>query len=275
VVAVPSAVPPVRGAPADPALARRIDALLAGRPGRYSVVVMTPAGAPLYSRLPDAQVEAASLYKLAIMVEAYRQREAGWLDFAEELTLDPAFFLEDAGEWYAVGGVVPVETLLEAMVVDSSNVAAAALLHRVGRDHVNATMANLGLASTEIRWTPRVGGVPSAANDSGVYNVTSAADMARLFRLLLAGEVVSAEASSAMLDLLVHQAINDRLPAALPAGAVVAHKTGNLPGLVHDAGVIYTPTGPLVVAALSEGVDEGEAAEVLARLGALVYRAAE
>ncbi len=121
---------------------------------------------------------------------------------------------------------------------------------------------------------PGEGGGPSAANDEGVYNVTSAADMARLFRLL-AGEVVSAEASSAMLNLLVHQAINDRLPAELPAGAVVAHKTGNLPGLVHDAGVIYTPTGPLVVAALSEGVDEAEAAEVIARLGALVYRATE
>ena len=99
--------------------------------------------------------------------------------------------------------------------------------------------------------------------------------MVRLFRLLLAGEVVSTEARCAMLDLLVHQAINDRLPAGLPAGAVVAHKTGNLPGLVHDAGVLYTRTGPVVVAALSEGVDEGEAAEVIAQLGALVYRAAE
>ncbi len=263
-------------APVDP-LARRLDELLAGRPGRYHVVVARPGEVPLYSRGAAEPVEAASLYKLAIMVELYRRREAGTLAFAEELVLDPAFFLEDAGEGFAVGERAPVGDLLARMIADSSNVAAAALLDRVGNGAGNAAMAELGLASTAVCCLPRGAADPSGAcaavatQDAGVYNVTSAADMARLFDLLLAGGVVSADASAAMLALLARQTIDDRLPARLPAGGAVAHKTGNLPGLVHDVGVIYAPDGPVIVAALATGVDETAAVEVLARLGALLY----
>jgi hypothetical protein len=75
-----------------------------------------------------------------------------------------------------------------------------------------------------------------------------------------------------MLDLLSGQQVNDRFPALLPAGTRLAHKTGNLPGVVHDAGVIWTPAGPRILAALAEGVpDDGHAATVIQRLALLVY----
>jgi beta-lactamase class A len=262
------------------AMGDQIDSLLDGRQGRYSVVVMTRDGTTRYSHLADEQLEAASLYKLGIMVEVYRQRETKGLEFSEQLYLDPAFFIEDYGEGFSVGDAVPVSELLEQMITVSSNVAAAALLHRVGAENVNATLRGMGMTNTEIRWTPFLepgAGLyqeepPGQEGEEDVYNVTSAADMARLFHRLLAGNVVSPEASADMLALLARQQLNDRLPAYLPPGTRVAHKTGNLVGIVHDAGVIYTPNGPMIVAVLTDNAVEGEAVQFIAALGEVVYR---
>jgi beta-lactamase class A len=257
-------------------LVQRIQALLDGRSGRYSVVVEMQDGDVRFRNRPDVPIEAASLYKLAIMVELFTAREAGFLSFDDTITLRTAHFLDDTGEQLAIGEVYPIGTLLELMVTTSSNVAAAALLDRVGNGNINATMARLGLTNTEIRWMPggSANGIPTpepTENGEIIYNITSAGDMGLLFRELLAGEVVSPEASAEMLQLLTRQVINDRLPVLLPFEAVVAHKTGNLPGLYHDVGVIYTPTGPAVVAVLTEGAEEVEAVGFMAQLGSLLY----
>jgi hypothetical protein len=74
-----------------------------------------------------------------------------------------------------------------------------------------------------------------------------------------------------MLARLGRQAIGDRLPAALPANVPVAHKTGNLVGLVHDAGIIFTPSGPRVVVAMTWDAFNDDANAFIANVGALVY----
>src|SRR5437660_221196 len=71
------------------------------------------------------------------------------------------------------------------------------------------------------------------------------------FTLLAKRQLISAGASDRMLSRLERQQINDRLPAQLPPGVVIAHKTGNLGGVMHDAGIVYTKTGPRVVAAIA------------------------
>ena len=348
-------------------LAERIDPLVADIPAEVGIVVALPDGTRLYEHQPDRLFEAASLYKLGIMVELYRQREAGWLSFDETITLLPAYFEEGADVYDAIGTAVPIDDLLWAMIAVSSNVAAHALLDRVGNEAVNATMADLGLVHTEIRWRPgyvsppkpepestpeptpapesqrdtpsppgvsstepdnmptaepippddqsdepaedgsrgsvdpldatsnlasarpRAGRTPSTprlaalapgpipappqlADADSAYNVTTPADMARLFHLLLDGAVVSPEASQEMLDLLAQQTITDRLPVLLPPGTRVAHKTGNLPGIVHDAGVIYAPAGPVIVAVLSEDAkDEWAVMELAREVAAIAY----
>lgn len=349
-------------------LAERIDPLVAEVPAEVGIVVALPDGTRLYEYQPDRLFEAASLYKLGIMVELYRQREAGRLSFDETITLQPGYYEEGADVYGvdAIGMAVPINDLLWAMITASSNVAAHALLDRVGNEAVNTTMAGLGLAQTEIRWqpgyvssstpepeskseptpepeserdTPTTPGVrstrpgdeptatptspdlsdepaddvsgepvdspdatsdlatarsragrslatpwlatlapgpipttPQLADADSAYNVTTAADMARLFALLLDGAVVSPEASQEMLDLLAQQTITDRLPVRLPPGTRVAHKTGNLPGIVHDAGVIYAPAGPVIVAVLSEDAEDEWAVIELAReVAAIAY----
>src|SRR5690606_5749471 len=107
--------------------------------------------------------------------------------------------------------------------------------------------------------------------DTDAPHVTTAADMAKLMSLLLTGEAIDPVSDQEMLDLLARQRINDRLPARLPDGTTVAHKTGNLGNLVHDIGVIYAPKEPVIVAVLTR--DAPGAYSVIAELGSLAYQA--
>ena len=93
------------------------------------------------------------------------------------------------------------------------------------------------------------------------------------FILVSQRKLVSAAASDRMLARLERQHINDRLPRDLPAGTAVAHKTGDLVGLSHDAGIIKTPQGPRVAVALTSGGTPLGASQLIAGLGSLVYAA--
>lgn len=268
-----------------------VDALLAEREGIYSIVVTSQYDEIAYQYDADHMMEAASLYKLPVMVEIYRQREAGILDFDETVYMDPAFFNEADGDVYDdsyIGAEVVIDDLVYNMITLSSNVAAYALLEVAGTENINATMLDLGLTSTEIRWSPIASAEPGAQmadyawlqesdEDSPderadeAFNVTTASDIAYLFQLLLEGSVVSPEASAEMLELLEQQQVNYLLPAEVPEGVVIAHKTGTLPGLTHDCGVIYTSSGPVVVAVMIETDYEDEAVGFLNQLGWLVY----
>ncbi len=318
----------------DPqALATAIADLVSDTDGLVEVVVSLPDGTIMSEINSYEPIEAASLYKLDVMVELFAQREMGELSFDEELVLDPAYFLEEDSVFGEadIGSALSIETLLQAMITLSSNVAATALLARVGNENVNLTMASLGLTNTEIRWSPDNApdgpvfdeeepvieepeqpvdeepveepteeAAPTVEEEpteeegrstgrsllrgtghlplldpraDAALNVTNAADMAALYLMLINGQIISDAASQEMLVLLEDQQINDRLPAYLPADTVVAHKTGNLDGLIHDAGIIFAPAGPIIVVVLTEDVDELQAIDLIATVARLAYDA--
>ena len=271
----------------DDAFPDEVDQLLEGRSGQYLVVVIGPNGEPEYRLNDDVQVQAASLYKLLIMVEVLKQVEDGRLELDRPVRLEPGFFVEagfdDPFDDSYIGSDVNVDDLLLPMVAYSSNVAAYALLDLVGNTNINATAAELGLTASEIRWMPthRSDHVSDAARYAQVppetpsaedaFNVTSAADMALLFQLMVDGDLVSPGASERMLEILTAQVVNNRLPALLPPDTDVAHKTGNIDNVVHDAGVIFTPSGLAVVVVLTADALEWEAIEFMQELALLVY----
>jgi beta-lactamase class A len=271
-----------------------IDSLMDDIPAHVGMVVALPDGTDLYENEADTLFESASLYKLGIMVEVYRQRDAGDLTFDDLVTLYPGYFLEDDSVYgdADVYDKVPVGTLLSNMITLSSNVAATALLDLVGTDNVNATMASLGLDHTKILWYPvaqsRASTLSLAStrippigltgdgnpNVEGAYNITTPADIALLFQDLVNGTVISPQTSTEMLDLLSQQQINDRLPVRLPDGTRVAHKTGDLDNSVHDAGVVYAPDGPVVVVVLSDEVENrGAVVDFIQEVAQLAYQA--
>jgi beta-lactamase class A len=231
----------------EPALAGRLDQALAGVDGHIGVAVKdlgSGRGAVLDGNL---ELQSASLYKLPVLYTVF---DLG-LNMSEELTISDEALTYDSGTMeLGAGETLSVAELLERMVTLSDNTSAIMLGGRVGPANVDASIAALGLTTTHY---------------SLDRMTSSALDMLHLTEQIADGKAVSRAASADMLHLLLRQRVNDRLPRLLPDDVQVAHKTGNLPGVVNDVGILYGPTSTVAVAALvSDTTDETAAATAIA-----------
>lgn len=226
-------------AAAPGALQRDLEGAVSAFPATAAVIVSDPASGFRFAHNAQTQFYSASLYKLGLMVEAHRQAATGTLPLESLITITWDDLPSDDGWLTPVDTELTIREALEAAITWSDNSTALALRRVLGTESVNATLASLGLSRTRL--------------DSESGNVTTGADMERLLVMLLRGEVVSDAASREMLDLLSRQHVNDRLPAWLPEGAVVAHKTGNLWDVAHDVGIVWSPFGPRIAIVLTSG----------------------
>jgi len=104
-------------------------------------------------------------------------------------------------------------------------------------------------------------------------NQVTAYDLMLLFEKIDKEELVNAEASMAMMDILLNQQFNDIIPAHLPKNVKVAHKTGWITGVHHDSGIVFLPDGRKYVLVLlsRELEDEKEAVKTLASISKMIY----
>ena len=180
-------------------------------------------GAATWSNATEV-VTAASVIKLPVMVHVLRAVDAGTLAFDD------------------------VAPLVHPMIAVSSNDATNQLLDVVGIAAVQRTVGSVGLASTHLRRRM----MDLEARAAGRENVTTAADVVVLLRALVAGSLLSAPMTAFAMACL-HDQEFPALP--VPPGHRFAHKTGELAGVRHDAGILLdgadAPTA-VVVALLSE-----------------------
>ncbi len=255
------AMPAGRAAGSTQDLVIQVDGLVRAFPGDVGVYVADPLNpTPLYTHDADVAFITASLYKLGILAHVETLIDAGQLKYTDTIEIQPEDITED-GSYELAGTVMTVDEALEAMITVSDNGTALELWHSLGPDNINATLQKLGLTAFHI-----------ASNDDDDHTATARV-IGQYFTLLAQRKLVSPAASDRMLARLKRQTINDRLPAELPAGTVVAHKTGNLGFATHDAGIIYTSSGPRIVVGMTANTDEDEAVHFLGGLGALVYSA--
>ena len=253
----------VPGAPAAAStadLVQHLDQLVSAFPGGAGLWIGDPnTSKPLYAHDADEPVITASLYKLAVLAEAERRVDAGQLQYGDVITIEDEDITED-GSFELAGTELTIDEALEAMVTISDNGAALALWHVLGAENINATLRSAGIGDFHV--------FESWGEDD---NIATPRAVGTMFTLLAKRQLISAAASDRMLARLERQQINDRLPASLPDGVVVAHKTGNLPGLTHDAGIIFTPSGPRVVVAMTWDADDADAYTFIADVGSIVY----
>jgi beta-lactamase class A len=236
----------------DPVLVGQLDQALLGVEGTVSIAVKdlgSGRGAVLDG---EREMEAASLFKLTVMYAVF---DAG-LSFGEQLPVTEQALAFDAGTMELAanaGETLSVAEALERMITISDNTSAIMLGSRVGAARITRDIAALGMDTTHY---------------SLERMTTSTLDMVTWLEAVARGRAVSAAASADMLHLLLRQRVNDRLPRLLPSDVRVAHKTGNLPGVVNDVGVVYGPSSTLAVAALvSDTSNEAAAAAAIARVG--------
>ncbi len=157
-----------------------------------------------------------------------------------------------------------IEDLAYLMITISDNSASNVLLDLLGMECVNTTMLRLGLQHTRLERRF----MDIAARQAGRDNWTTAGDMALLFSLLLSEHIPS---SARLLQILRRQHDHTLLSAYWEEDGLFAHKTGGLPGIVHDVGLLFNePDDPqplLIVVLTAEQEDVPLTTLTLARVG--------
>ena len=230
---------------------------------------------------PDKPFHAASTMKVAVMIELFRQAEAGQLELDEPLSVKNEFHSivdgsvyqlsvgddSDAEIYKAVGASRTLRELCEAMITVSSNFAANLLIERVGVENIRKTVTRLGAGGMYV-----LRGVEDQkAFDKGLNNSTTARALAVLLGKLASGKAVSPKADAEMVAILKRQKFNDGIPAGLPDGTTVAHKTGSITKIHHDAAIVYGPH-PYVLVVLVRGIqDQKQSAALMAAISREVW----
>jgi beta-lactamase class A len=259
----------------DSTLEARIAARVAAVSGaRVGVAWLDLGGSDSLFVGADSSFHAASTMKVPVMIELFRQVDAGRLRLDQEILLVNTFGSIVDGSPYAlsaaddsdsslyalVGRRVSVSELTRRMIVRSSNLATNALIEIVGAARAHETARTLGATRIEVRRGVEDG----KAYQAGLNNTTTARDLAVLLAALARGTAASRAGSAAMLALLEQQEFNDAIPAGLPAGTRVAHKTGNITAVAHDAAIVFPPgRAPYVLVVLTRGVPEEKRAHAL------------
>ena len=244
--------------------------------GSFSVWCGPVFGAPWLSSRADVQHYAASTMKLALVIAAYREAEEGRLDLDAPVLVHDTFasavgetrFSMNRGDdsdpepWRRLGDHVSLRWLCCRAIVKSSNLATNLVLDVVGTDAVSRTLAATG--ATGSRVTRGIEDV--AAREAGLQNLVTATDLARTLQALYAGELAATDSCAEILAVLAAQQINDAMPAGLPAGTKVAHKSGWVDGISHDAGIVYpVDGGPFVfVMCTTSTLDEQAGLDLIA-----------
>lgn len=206
-----------------------------------------------WERGADVPVVAASVIKIPVMIEVFRQAKEGLLSLDEVHALEDWERLPSCGTLKNMhaGIEMTLLDLVKLMIIVSDNTATNILIRRVGIENVNAALRSLGLETTTLRRLL----FDSAASAKGISNTITAREMGKLLGMLYRGEIVSPEASRQMIDILLDQRLNGKLPFFLHAKDIdVAHKTGEDDGITHDVGIIYTDE-PVIACFVGEHVD--------------------
>lgn len=243
-------------------LESRIAPLVKAHKGKVAVAVKhLKTGEEFYLNADEA-MPTASLIKLPIMVEAYWQVQEAKVKLDTKLTLAKDDKVPGSGvltNHFSDGATFSLRDAVRLMIVFSDNTATNMVLDQIGIPSTNTRMEALGLKNTKVNAKVFKGSTTSidkARTDKYGLGSTTAKEMVRLLELIETGKAVAPEACKEMLVHLKACDDKEKMVRFLPAGTVVAHKSGSVNASKTDAGIIYTKSGPVAVCVLTDGNDD-------------------
>lgn len=273
-------------------LALTVDSTLAGQIHQRIAQVPGAQVAVYYRRLSDGDslaidadsvYHAASTMKVPVMIELFHAIDQGRLTLDQPVLVTNQFtsiadgspFSADSADdsdstlYREIGQRVPLQRLMDLMIQKSSNLATNTVIELVGAKRVDSAAHALGVTRMRV-----LRGVEDGkAFTLGMNNVTTARDLGILMRAIAQDRAGTKKSCAAMRDILFGQEFHDEIPAGLPPGTRVAHKTGWITGQLHDGAIVY-PNGasPYVLVVLTRGIpDEKVAQSLIADISRLVY----
>ncbi len=234
--------------------------LIENEQGTYSVVIRNLKTGTHYNYKEREVYSSASLYKLWTMATVFQQVKDNKLTLDKPISADIAMLNKafDLGEDAELSeGTISntVEGAIEQMITISHNYSAILLTYTVKNSSVKQFLLNYHLTDSK----------------TGSPPTTTANDIADYYEMLYKRELITKDFSNQMIEILKRQKLNDRIPKYLPAGAPIAHKTGELGGVKHDAGIVFSEKGDYIVVLMSNTNAPLKAAEVEANISKVVW----
>jgi beta-lactamase class A len=231
----------------------------------------------------DESFHAASTMKIPVLIELFHQVREGKLKLDDPLVVknefhslvDGSIYTLDPGDdseadlYKAAGQTRTLRQLCELMITVSSNLATNLLIEKLDVENIRATVHSLHADGMNI-----LRGVEDGkAFAKGLNNTTTARGLQQLLDAIALGEAVDAESSRQMIAILERQKFNEGIPAGLPVGIRVAHKTGEITKIHHDAAIVFGPR-PFVLVILVRGLaDTKDSAALMADITRRLYGA--
>ena len=198
-----------------------------------------------FGHAADKPVVAASVIKLAVLIEAFRQMDADAVRANEMFVIARTDKLPD-------------------------NTATNLLIKRLGIGNINDTLRMLGAEKMTLNRLL----FDREASSRGIENYITAREAGLLLKRLYDGEAVSGPASEDMLSILKDQRLNGKIPFLLPHSVKIAHKTGEDDGITHDVGIVYARQ-PFIVCFCGEHVSPPEFERAMQDITLMLYENAE
>lgn len=230
-------------------------------------------------------LHAASTMKVPVMMELFRQAAIKQINLDAPIIVKNEFASIVDGSSYQLsqsddsddlmykqlGQPMTVRALMERMIVRSSNLATNILIEKANAANVMKLMKQLGANDIQVRR----GVEDNKAFRAGLNNTTTAYDLMVLLRTIAERKFLKARACDEMTAILLKQEFNEGIPAGVPKGIKVAHKTGSITKIYHDAAIVYPPQRkPYVIVVLTRGLeDQKRAHQLVAAISQMVYEA--
>lgn len=263
-------------------LEEKLTPLAAAHRGQVAIAVKHLDTGESFAYRADVPMPTASLIKFPVMVETYRQAADLALDLDRMIVLREEDKVPGSGiltPHFSPGTQLSLRDAVRLMIVYSDNTATNLVLDQIGLRATADQMARMGLENTKLHaqvFRHETSVFPERSQQFGLGSST-ASELLELFSRLQAGQLVSKAASRAMVDHLLHCDDRGKIVRDLPPGTRVAHKSGAVARARCDAGIIYSPAGPIVVCVLtSENEDmswqaTNQAADLCAQVGRVAY----
>jgi beta-lactamase class A len=223
--------------------------------------------------------------KIPVMIELFHQVQEGKVKLTDTLLVKNEFHSivdgspyvlnasdDSEGELYkAEGQKRTLRELCEMMITVSSNLSTNLLIEKLGVENIRAEVLSLGADGMNVKRGVEDG----KAFEKGLNNTTTARGLGILLQAIAEGQAVDAASSKQMVAILEWQKFNEGIPSGLPKGIPVAHKTGEITKIHHDAAIVFAKR-PFILVILVRGLAEKMAsAALMADVSKSLYEAIE
>ncbi|MGM9955942.1 MAG: serine hydrolase [Peribacillus sp.] len=218
----------------------------------------------------DESFQSASLIKIPMIIEGYRQSEEKKIYLNQPVTIPPEEVTGGSGVLHVLSNKVflTVEDLLSLMITVSDNTSTNMMMTLLGQDEINQCIKDLGLKQTILQRKMQ----DFKALKEGRDNTISAADTITCLKAIHTGDFLKKETQEKILRVMDNQQLRDKLPSQMGKGVKVASKTGGIRGVAHDCAIIRSDKQTVYAAVLTEDMKtEEESRQVISLIGKWIY----